>query len=51
MIRIAEARFPYVISTPIYKTQTILSEEKCIISLYVQPTRVLEQQIPPLALM
>lgn len=45
ILRFTEARFPYVTSKPIHKSQTILSEEECTISLEVKPTRELEQQI------
>ena len=44
-LRFTEARFPYVTSKPIHKSQTILCEEECTISLDVKPTRELEQQI------
>ncbi|MBR2261879.1 MAG: WYL domain-containing protein [Paludibacteraceae bacterium] len=45
ILRFTEARFPYVTSKPIHKSQTILSEVECTISLEVKPTRELEQQI------
>ena len=45
ILRFTEARFPYVTSKPIHKSQTILSENECTISLEVKPTRELEQQI------
>ena len=45
VLQFTENRFPYVTSKPIHKSQTILSEEKCTISLEVKPTRELEQQI------
>lgn len=45
ILRFTEARFPYVTSKPIHKSQTILSEDDCTISLEVKPTRELEQQI------
>ena len=45
ILRFTEARFPYVTSKPIHKSQTILSENECMISLEVKPTRELEQQI------
>ena len=45
ILRFTEARFPYVTSKPIHKSQTILSEDECTISLEVKPTRELEQQI------
>lgn len=45
VLRFTEARFPYVTSKPIHKSQTVVNEEKCIISLDVKPTRELEQQI------
>lgn len=45
ILRFTEVRFPYVTSKPIHKSQTILSEDECTISLEVKPTRELEQQI------
>ena len=44
-LRFAEARFPYVTSKPIHKSQRIISEDEHIISIEVKPTRELEQQI------
>lgn len=45
VLQFTETRFPYVTSKPIHKSQTILSENECTISLEVKPTRELEQQI------
>lgn len=45
VLRFTETRFPYVTSKPIHKSQTILSEDECTISLEIKPTRELEQQI------
>ena len=45
ILRFTEARFPYVTSKPIHKSQIVLSEDDCTISLEVKPTRELEQQI------
>lgn len=45
ILRFTEARFPYVTSKPIHKSQVVLSEDDCTISLEVKPTRELEQQI------
>lgn len=45
ILRFTEARFPYVTSKPIHKSQVVLSEDDCTISLKVKPTRELEQQI------
>lgn len=45
VLRFTENRFPYVTSKPIHKSQTVLSEDDCTISLEVKPTRELEQQI------
>ncbi len=44
-LRFTEARFPYVTSKPIHKSQKVVNEEERIISLDVKPTRELEQQI------
>lgn len=38
-------RFRYVISKPIHKSQRVIDEEKCIVSLKLYPTLELEQQI------
>lgn len=45
VLRFTKARFPYVTSKPIHKSQTVINEEDCTISLDVKPTRELEQQI------
>lgn len=45
ILRFTEARFPYVTSKPIHKSQIVLSEDDCTISLEVKTTRELEQQI------
>ena len=45
ILRFTEARFPYVTSKPIHKSQTTINEKECTISLNVKPTRELEQQI------
>ena len=45
ILRFAKARFPYVTSKPIHKSQIVVSDEECTISLNVKPTRELEQQI------
>ena len=45
VLRFTESRFPYVTSKPIHKSQKVLNEEECTISLEVKPTRELEQQI------
>ena len=45
VLRFTENRFPYVTSKPIHKSQTVLNEDDCTISLEVKPTRELEQQI------
>lgn len=44
-LKFSPQRFKYVISKPIHKSQTILSEEDCVISLHLYLTRELEQQI------
>lgn len=44
-LKFSPKRFKYVTSKPIHKTQTILDNEECIISLNVYPTLELEQQI------
>lgn len=44
-LKFTPKRFKYVISKPIHKTQTIIDNEECIISLNVYPTLELEQQI------
>lgn len=38
-------RFPYVVSKPIHHSQTIISEDKCIIEISVRPNRELEAQL------
>ena len=38
-------RFEYVKTKPLHKSQTIVSEENCVISITVCPTRELEQQL------
>lgn len=45
VLRFTEARFPYVTSKPIHKSQKVVNEEEHTISLDVKPTRELEQQI------
>ena len=45
VVGVSIPRFPYVTSKPIHKSQTVLSEDDCTISLEVKPTRELEQQI------
>ena len=45
VLRFTETRFPYVKSKPIHKSQAILCEKECTISLEVKPTRELAQQI------
>lgn len=45
VLRFTKARFPYITSKPIHKSQTVINEEECTISLDVKPTRELEQQI------
>ncbi|WP_333616430.1 WYL domain-containing protein [Bacteroides pyogenes] len=45
ILRFTPARFPYVTSKPIHKSQFVIDEEDCTVSLEVKPTRELEQQI------
>lgn len=45
ILRFTEARFPYVTSKPIHKSQIVLSEDDCTILIEVKPTRELEQQV------
>lgn len=45
ILRFTPARFPYVTSKPIHKSQVVIDEEDCTVSLEVKPTRELEQQI------
>ena len=45
ILRFTEKRFPYVTSKPIHKSQVVLSEDDCTISLEVKTTRELEQQV------
>lgn len=45
ILRFTEARFPYVTSKPIHKSQKVLSEDDCTLSLEVKLTRELEQQV------
>lgn len=44
-LKFAPQRFKYVTSKPIHKSQTLISEEECIISLRLYHTPELEQQI------
>lgn len=44
-LKFAPQRFKYVTSKPIHKSQIIVSEKDCIISLKLYPTQELEQQI------
>lgn len=45
ILRFTQTRFPYVTSKPIHKSQIVVNEDECTISLEVKPTRELEQQI------
>lgn len=45
VLRFSEARFPYVVSKPIHRTQDTLNEKDCTITLNLKPNRELEQQI------
>ncbi|WP_455586467.1 helix-turn-helix transcriptional regulator [Bacteroides sp.] len=45
VLRFTKARFPYVTSKPIHKSQAVINEEDCTISLDVKPTCELEQLI------
>lgn len=45
VLRFTEARFPYVTSKPIHKSQTVVNEEECTVALNIKPTRELEQQV------
>lgn len=45
VLRFTPQRFKYVTSKPIHKSQKIVSEKDCIISLTVYHTLELEQQI------
>ena len=44
-LRFSDNRFPYVLSKPIHKSQTIVDENKGEIEIHVRPTRELDQQI------
>ena len=44
-LKFSSKRFKYVTSKPIHKSQEIISEEECIISLHLYHTLELEQQI------
>ena len=44
-LRFSSNRFPYVVSKPIHKSQTIVDESKFEIEIQVRPTRELDQQI------
>ena len=44
-LKFAPGRYKYVISKPIHKSQTVVNEEECIISLSLYHTQELEQQI------
>lgn len=44
-LKFSPKRFKYVISKPIHKSQTIISNDECIISLCLYYTKELEQQI------
>lgn len=44
-LRFSPNRFPYVVSKPIHKSQTIVDEYNCTIEIQVRPTKELDQQI------
>lgn len=44
-LRFSANRFPYVVSKPIHKSQTIIDESKYNIEIQVRPTRELDQQL------
>lgn len=44
-LRFSANRFPYVVSKPIHKSQTIIDESKSDIEIQVRPTRELDQQL------
>ena len=38
-------RFPYVLSKPIHKSQSVVDETNCVVEIQVRPTRELDQQL------
>lgn len=45
LLRFTQSQFPYVTSKPIHKSQKVISESECTISLEVKPTFELEQKL------
>ena len=45
VLRFSKNQFPYIASKPLHRSQTIIDEEKCIISIDVRPTYELSQLI------
>ena len=44
-LRFSPNRFPYVVSKPIHKSQSVVNESNCEVEIHVRPTRELDQQI------
>jgi predicted DNA-binding transcriptional regulator YafY len=44
-LHFSKSRFPYVVSKPIHKSQTIKDADNCKIEICVRPTRELDQQL------
>ena len=44
-LHFSKSRFPYVVSKPIHKSQTIKDADNCEIEICVRPTRELDQQL------
>ncbi len=44
-LRFSQGRFPYVVSKPIHRSQTVTNEERCEIEIQVRPTRELDQEL------
>jgi len=45
LLKFDSARFPYIVSKPIHTSQTVVSEDDYIVSIFVRPNKELEAQI------
>ena len=44
-LRFSVNRFPYVLSKPIHKSQSVVNKDDCVVEIKVRPTRELDQQL------
>ena len=44
-LRFSPSRFPYVVSKPLHKSQQVVSESDCEISIRIRPNKELEQTL------